>query len=651
MTQTIKIPEALVDTLLSRKGTSEITETALMTHEKVLARITDGIYRAPGSSLRELLSNAYDADATEVTINTDAPRFSRIVVRDNGQGMNLETLAYVVENIGGSTKRTALGQSMKVVSQDDPAHTQKGRRLIGKIGIGLFSVAHLSHHFKIVTKVAGNDYRSHAEVILAQYDESAGKDADGMYQQGRVRIWSEKDDAADTHGTEITVLDLKPSAVDLLRSREVWTQVSEHKSTDPDKKPTSTIAAPEFHIGEVSPQTGDIIETTAVTPWERDASPADKFKSLVTGVIDVAKTKPGQPPELETILDNYLYTIWMLGLALPFPYVNRGPLEYKSSDKVGAYVLSNVAKGQARELTMVADQRISDAARIVSPPQVTPFRVEIDGIELSRPIDILSLPVTDNSIKNPQIFVGKLKPDLTQIPASYRGGELEIYGYFAWAPKVVPTEHQGVLIRINGASGALFDKTFLRYKVAETTRLKQIVAEIFVDVGLDAALNIDRESFNYTHPHYVIVQNWVHSALRQITNQLKEIAKVKHKAKREIEADEQQTLLAKAVAQEWELAGRTEDEEVPEVLIESEKSLKTENLGGTIRLVKEVVLSRVSEKTKSATATVHLNELETEVKSIYQVLTAYRLFDTVPLETQNQVMAAIARVLDRGARK
>ena len=49
-----------------------------------IGRITDGIYRQPASALRELITNAYDADATNVYVETDWPRFSRISVRDDG---------------------------------------------------------------------------------------------------------------------------------------------------------------------------------------------------------------------------------------------------------------------------------------------------------------------------------------------------------------------------------------------------------------------------------------------------------------------------------------------------------------------------------------------------------------------------------------
>lgn len=72
-------------------------QTKLRTDERVLARVTDGIYRQPGSAIRELLSNAYDADATRVVIRTDRPRFQTITVEDDGRGMSPETVVHVAD--------------------------------------------------------------------------------------------------------------------------------------------------------------------------------------------------------------------------------------------------------------------------------------------------------------------------------------------------------------------------------------------------------------------------------------------------------------------------------------------------------------------------------------------------------------------------
>lgn len=65
--------------------------------------------------------------------------------------------------------------------------------------------------------------------------------------------------------------------------------------------------------------------------------------------------------------------------------------------------------------------------------------------------------------------------------------------------------------------------------------------------GLDGAINIDRESFNYSHPHFLFIQLWLHRSLRLLVNRLKGIAKDdldREKATRQIEAEA--TLLAHA---------------------------------------------------------------------------------------------------------
>lgn len=129
--------------------TGSVVETFLSTDQRVLARITDGIYRQPSSALRELISNAYDADATEVMILTDAPRFNQISVRDDGAGMSPETLEHMIKHIGGSAKRTSEGKELGVTGDTDANYSPGGRQLIGKMGIGLFSVAQFTRHFPL----------------------------------------------------------------------------------------------------------------------------------------------------------------------------------------------------------------------------------------------------------------------------------------------------------------------------------------------------------------------------------------------------------------------------------------------------------------------------------------------------------------------
>ena len=110
----------LVAKIRASESRSDVVETVLETDEQVIARVTDGIYRQPASALRELISNAYDADASRVVIKTDPPRFNRITIEDDGQGMSPDTLAHLLFHIGGSAKRYHTGVSLGIASKTDP---------------------------------------------------------------------------------------------------------------------------------------------------------------------------------------------------------------------------------------------------------------------------------------------------------------------------------------------------------------------------------------------------------------------------------------------------------------------------------------------------------------------------------------------------
>ena len=97
--------------------------TVLRTDERVLARVTDGIYRQPGSAIRELVSNAYDADAKQVVIKTDRPRFHTLSVEDDGMGMTPAALAHLLHHIGGSAKRSPEGADLGIASTADPTRS------------------------------------------------------------------------------------------------------------------------------------------------------------------------------------------------------------------------------------------------------------------------------------------------------------------------------------------------------------------------------------------------------------------------------------------------------------------------------------------------------------------------------------------------
>jgi hypothetical protein len=228
---------------------------------------------------------------------------------------------------------------------------------------------------------------------------------------------------------------------------------------------------------------------------------------------------------------------------------------------------------------------------------------------------------------------------------------LSFEGYFLWTPKVVPKENKGLLIRIGDASGTGFDETFAKYQISEQTRLNQITAEIFVSKGLDPALNIDRESFNFAHPHYQLLMTWVHSALRQLANTHKSLsavirteAKIKAQGKRSKE-------LEKKVAQALQKAGIDADTEAPEVVFTDagKQQLKDMRAEGVLAFDANVVFSDVPAPIRhTAVKQAERELLEEKIKGVAAVLEAYGLLKDLRYEKQQQLLQSIVSIFVSG---
>ncbi len=640
-----QLSDELERDISAKEKNGRVSTTKLRTDERVLARITDGIYRQPASALRELIANAYDADATEVYIQTDAPRFDSITVRDNGRGLSRKALAHVIHHIGGSPKRTIKGAELDVVDENDPYLSKSGRRLIGKIGIGLFSVAQLTAHFQIISKVKGEHFRRVVDVVLTTHreDELAKKNSKQDFETGSVNIWSVPAKDFDAQGTEIILLELRQQAKDILSSRERW-QAMQPDALDDEDNPANLLP-PLYHVGELDFQDNDVIEKKANLPWSSDDLPKDRFAKLVQAVKDGEGNRASNP-ELDKVLDNYLNMVWTLSLSAPLDYIEGHPFEARASDGIPVFELSNQSRGQATEVNLTGRQTVASRLKLISMKRgvASKFDVYIDGIQLFRPLSIKNIPETAHAIKTPLLFVGKCEPNLDRIPEEFRGGSLAFEAYFLWAPKIIPKEHNGIVIRINDASGTLFDETFLKYQVSEQTRLRQITAEIFVTSGLDAALNIDRESFNYSHPHYQFLTKWVHGALRQLTNVHKRIAKELRVARLESESSTLSQKIVQAVTEEWQKAKSDPSDHPPEVMFSDEPKTKRKNADLIVFSKNEIFSVRKPRARQTGTAAADELAFEEKIKALTQVLTAYGVFEKMTHKKQQQLLRAIVRI-------
>jgi Histidine kinase-, DNA gyrase B-, and HSP90-like ATPase len=123
-------------------------------HERALAHLSRGLYRSPASALRELVSNAWDANATVVTIDTNHPNFFQLSIEDNGDGFSRDEFESLMRGgIGNSSKRTA------------PRAQEYGRPTIGRLGIGMLGIAQICGAFTVTSRPAsGKGFR--ARVVL-----------------------------------------------------------------------------------------------------------------------------------------------------------------------------------------------------------------------------------------------------------------------------------------------------------------------------------------------------------------------------------------------------------------------------------------------------------------------------------------------------
>ncbi|MBS7790274.1 ATP-binding protein [Roseococcus sp. SDR] len=631
--------------------------TRLSVNTRVIARVTDGIYRLPGSALRELIANAWDADAQNVSIETDAPRFSRITIRDDGLGMSHNTLSHVINSIGGSAKRRHEGQDLGITAVDNAERTPGGRPFIGKIGIGLFSVSQLTRRFTIVTKRKGEDYRLIANVILRQHSEDPEADEgldDDQYLSGKVEIVRERAVDPDAHGTDIILDAIKPAARDTLRSADRWRALDDLKSARTsgtgDTATAVKLEPPAFHAGWLGsnvPAADDVptFTETPRLPWDPGDDPSRRMAKLVAGVAD--QFTRHNRPDLGTALDYYLAMIWQLGLSVPVPYVESHPFDLTAEDKIRLFWLGNREREQATEVPMRPGETVRQAVARWSGGKHrledgvgaggSPMRVVVDQIELKRPISFKYISASVRGLDRSILMVGDYEPDLNRVPRDLRGGRLGFEAYLFWNGRIIPKENNGVLVRIRGASGANFDESFFKYQVSEQTRLRQITSELFVREGLDAALNIDRESFNFAHPHVRLTSSWLHRALRQLTNRHKELSAKALADRKGQDAVESRSRLGEFADQVWrEEQG---DEAPPDVEIARDRARAQAARNDGIIAFPAAVLPQMS-----AGTTAEAIQRRAQAEALLKVLAAFGILEDRSIAEQERLVRAIFSV-------
>lgn len=185
-------------------------------------------------ALAELIKNAYDADADWVKISfedfgiiKDQDEFeltpqSKIIIEDNGCGMDLETIEHSWMNPATPNKKA---------KDNEVRRTPKKKRIIqGEKGIGRFAILKLGRDIKIMTRPEGSDKEYFVDYNLSAYDDDfltregkqqelyiddikiAVKEREPLSIVNRtVIVNNQKFDSNNNHGTRIEIGNLKGS--------------------------------------------------------------------------------------------------------------------------------------------------------------------------------------------------------------------------------------------------------------------------------------------------------------------------------------------------------------------------------------------------------------------------------------------------------
>jgi hypothetical protein len=386
----------------------------IVVHEKALAHLSRGLYRSPASALRELVSNAWDANATEVRIGTNYPLFYRLSIVDNGDGFTRGEFEKIMGGgIGNSIKRT------------EDEKLKYDRPIIGRLGIGMLGIAQICGSFVVTSKPkTGKGFRARVKLFdLLREKLDANDELIVKTEEVDVGEYSleEFDEASVEYGTSIVSDDVHPTFV---RSFQNSLKFESFKEPPLD--------------------------------WE-------KAIKITSGVHTLQE------------LGDYWKLLWELAASSPVPYISDNALPNK--------LIVNINK------------KLNSYN----------FRVSVDGIDLSKPVYLKNNPNGYTSYK-----IEKQSDTIYGKPVEFEGYILVQEGL-----QLKPDELRGIMIRVRNIGIGYYDQSMLDYRFNEGPRSRWLTGEIYVNQGLENALNVDRDSFNRFHPEFRHIQEYVHHKLRR----------------------------------------------------------------------------------------------------------------------------------------
>lgn len=169
---------------------------------RLMPQIGDQLIKNESIALLELVKNSYDADAPDVWVemwDVDKPKIGRIVVKDNGDGMDLSIVENSWMEIGTDNKKNLLEEYIS-----NNKKSKLGRLPMGEKGIGRFGVHKLGNRITLITRMKGK------QEVVVKIDWTAFEKFDYLEQVPITVIEREPEFfVGEQKGTYIEITELK----------------------------------------------------------------------------------------------------------------------------------------------------------------------------------------------------------------------------------------------------------------------------------------------------------------------------------------------------------------------------------------------------------------------------------------------------------
>lgn len=211
------------------------------------------------------------------------------------------------------------------------------------------------------------------------------------------------------------------------------------------------------------------------------------FENIINQVV-------GQQLNLWKDIAEYWRLVLGIANIIPVGYLEEGPIIVKNDKNKEIF-----------------KEQIQDIKEIKETLDKFDFNVDFDGVLLKKPI---LLPTEkDIALDEGKYDIYTFKEEFSDFGDE---SKLKFRGYiYGQNRQILPPQMRGLIVRVKNTSIGDIDPDFWGYPYPEKLFIPWVFAEVYVEDGLEDAMNVNRNSFIITHPHYRRLRSYIHNKLHK----------------------------------------------------------------------------------------------------------------------------------------